>query len=65
MGNYPHFKKISLWSQSGGIVVKFACSAAAAQGSRIWILGMDLHTTQQAMLWRQPKYKIEEDWHRC
>ena len=49
----------------GGIVVKFTCSALAAQGSRIQILGADLHSAYQAMLWQHPTYKIEEDWHRC
>ena len=32
-------------------VVKFAPSTSAAQGSLAWILGADLHTAHQAMLW--------------
>ena len=47
-------------SWPGGIVVKFAHFASAAQGSQVWILGMNLHTARQAMLWQQPTYKIEE-----
>ena len=51
--------------QPGGIVVKFMHSASVVQGSQIWILGADLHTTQQAMLRWRPKCRVEEDWHRC
>ena len=36
----------------GGIEVKFACSASAAQGSLVRIPGMDLRTTYQAFLWQ-------------
>ena len=49
----------------GGIVVKFLCSTLAVWGSQVWILGTDLHTAHQAMLWQDPTYKIEEDWHEC
>ena len=38
------------------------CSASAARVSLVKILGTDLHTTHQAMLWRHPTGKIEEDW---
>ena len=48
----------------GGIAVKLACSASAARGLRVRILGVDLHTDHQAMLWWHPTYKIEEYWHR-
>ena len=34
-----------------GTVVKFACSALVAQGLLVWILGTDLQTAHQAMLW--------------
>ena len=34
----------------GRVVVNFAQSALAAQGSWVQILGKDLHTAQQAML---------------
>ena len=40
-----------------GVVVKFACSASAASGLWVWILGVDLHTAHQAVLWRRPIYK--------
>ena len=49
-------------SWAGGVVVKFTCFALAAQGSRVWILGRDLQTAHQAMLWQHPTYKTEEDW---
>ena len=38
--------------RSSGIVVKFACSTLVAQGSQVWIPGVDLHTAYQAMLWQ-------------
>ena len=47
-----------------GLVVKFTHSSSAAQGSQVQILGIDLHTTHQAMLWQHPIHKMEEDWHR-
>ena len=34
-----------------GTAVKLTCSALAAQGSRVWILGVDICTACQAMLW--------------
>ena len=48
-----------------GLVVEFVHSTSTARGSRVWIMGMDLHTAHEAMLWRRPSYKVEEDWHRC
>ena len=54
-------KKGKCWGWPGGVVVKFVCSALAAQGSRVQIPGVDLHTTHQAMLWQHPTYKREED----
>ena len=48
-----------------GAGVKFVCSASVAQGSLVRILGVDLYTAHQAMLWWCPTYKIEEDWQRC
>ena len=53
-------KRQMIWGRPVGVVVKFACSASAAQG-----LGLDLHIAHQAMLQWHPTYKIEEDWHRC
>ena len=58
---------IKRWARGGpgGIVVKFAGSASAAPGSRLWIPGEDLCTTHQAMLWWHPTDKMEGGWHRC
>ena len=52
-------------SRPSGKVAKLAQSALAAWSLQVWILGADLHTAHQAMLWRHPTYKVEEDWHRC
>ena len=41
----------------GGVVVKFACSASAAQVSWVWILATDLLTARQAMLWWHRTYE--------
>ena len=42
----PHSNGMRLknhaWDQPGSVVVKFVCSASAAQGSQVWILGTDL-----------------------
>ena len=43
------FKTI-YWGWPPVIVVKFMCSALAAQGLWVWILGTDLYTACQAML---------------
>ena len=51
--------------QPSGAVVKFAHSALVAQGLPIWILGADLHTACQAVLWQASTYKLKEDGHRC
>ena len=42
-------------------MVKFTRSALVAWGLLVWILGMDLRTAYQAMLWLRPTYKLEED----
>ena len=52
--------KLRVWPSGTG--VGFVCSALAAWGSWIWIVGTDLHTAHHAMLWWQPTYKIEDDW---
>ena len=44
-----------------GVVVKFTYSAWVAQGSLVRILGTDLHTAHQAMLWWQPTKKNQKD----
>ena len=49
-----------MWGPAQGIVVKFV-----AWGSQVWILGADLHTAWEAMLWQHPTYKVEEDGHSC
>ena len=54
-----------VWGWPGGIVDKLLLSASVGQGLQVWILDMDLYTTHQAMVWRHPAYKIEEDWQRC
>ena len=51
--------------QPGGVVVKFTCSASAAQGSRVQIPGTDLYPAHQATLWQHPIYKVEKDQHGC
>ena len=58
-------KKNCVEGQPSGVVVKFVDSSLVAQGLQVQMPGADLHTTHQAMLWRCPTYKIEEDWHGC
>ena len=41
--------------------LKFARSALSAEGYPVWILGADLHTTPQAVLWRHPTQKNQND----
>ena len=53
--------KLSWGSKSGGIVVEFAFSTSVTWGSWVQLLGTDLHTSHQAMLWGSPIYKNEED----
>ena len=48
-----------------GVVVKFVHSASVARGLWVQILGVDINTSHQVMLWQHPTYKIEEDQHRC
>ena len=43
--------------QPGGVMVKFALSTLAVQGSQARIPGADLHTSHQTMLWWHPTYK--------
>ena len=60
-GFYFYFLKISFGGWPGGIVVEFACSTSAAQGSQAQILGTDL-----ALLVKpgcgSVLHKLEEDW---
>ena len=45
-------------------MVKSASPTSAAWGLQVPILGIDIHTAHQAVLWQCPIYKIEKDWHR-
>ena len=45
--------KQKTWGRPGGTVVRFACSPSVARGSPVQILGADLCTTHQAMLWQE------------
>ena len=47
-------RKLSFRGQPCGHVVKFTSSALVAQGSLVWILGADICTAHQAMLWWHP-----------
>ena len=44
-----------------GRVVNFVRSASVSQGLLVQILGTDLHTTHQAMLWQHPTEKSQND----
>ena len=59
-----HFTKI-VRGWPSDVVVKFMHFASAAWGLQVQILGMDLHTAHQAILWQRSTYKVEEDGHRC
>ena len=48
--NHVPQKAKDLWGSPDGVVVKFTHSALAAQGSGVWILGTDLHTTHHAVV---------------
>ena len=64
MGREADFKDLNMgWP--GGVVVGFVCSTSAAQGSRVQILGADIHGAHRAMLGWCPMYKLGADWHRC
>ena len=41
----------------GGVMVKFTYSTLVAQGVQVQILGVDQHTTHQAMLWWCPTHE--------
>ena len=49
---------------ANGIVVKFTCSASAAQGPQVWIPGADLALLVKPRCGGIP-HKIEKEWHRC
>ena len=50
-------KDVHIRGRPSGVVVKFARSALAAQGSQVWIRGVDLQMAHQAMLWWHPTYE--------
>ena len=47
---------------SGGTVVEFACFSSVAQGLPVWIPGVDLHTTFQAILWQAAHIQSRRRW---
>ena len=51
------FKRAREGDQLSGTIVKFTCSALTAQGSLVWIPGVDLCTACQAMLWQASHIK--------
>ena len=53
VSSHEPFKSREFWGPAGG-VVKFACSASVARGSRVQIPGVDLHAAHQAVLWQHP-----------
>ena len=57
--------KLIFGGQSSGVLVKFAHSTSAAQGSQVQIPDVNLYTAHQAMQGQCPTDKIEEDWHKC
>ena len=63
---FPYVLKINLpGGQPGGAAVKFPCSASAAQGSLVQILGVDMAPLGNSCCGRHPTYKVEEDGHGC
>ena len=56
-------QKTSLRGQPHGVVVGFGRLCFGSPGLWVQIPGTDL--CHSAMLWWQPTYKVEEDWHRC
>ena len=50
--NFVVITKNKYRGQPGGIAVELVHSTLAAWGSWVWILGADLHTAYQAMLWQ-------------
>ena len=57
-------EKVS-WGRPGGTAVKCTCSASAARGSPIRILGVDMAPRGKPYCDRRPTYKVEEDGHGC
>ena len=53
------------WGRPGGAAVKCTCSALAARGSLVRILGADMAPLGKPCCGRCPTYKVEEDGHGC
>ena len=51
--------------QPGGAAVKFTHSGSVAQGSPVWIPGVDLDSGLSKHAVASIPHKIEEDGHRC
>ena len=49
---FNYQKKNSTGGQPGGAAVKFTHSTSAAQGLLVQVLGTDLYTVYQAILWQ-------------
>ena len=60
-----HGIKLEIRDQPRGTAVKFALSDSAAQGSQVWILGVDMALLGKPCRGRHPAYKVEEDGHGC
>ena len=56
--------KEKCWGRPSDAVVKFACSALAAQASLVWIPGANLCTTCQAVLWKVSHIQSRGKWAR-
>ena len=60
-----NMQPLKLWGEAGCVAwclsSAHSASAAAVCGFRSQV---QTYTTRQLMLWLQPMYKIEEDWHR-
>ena len=57
--------KCNSWGWPLSTTVKWARSALAAQGSPVWILGVDMAPLGKPCCGRHPTYKVEEDGHGC
>ena len=51
------FKKSNFWGWPSAAVVKFTRCTLATWDSLVWIKGVDLHTTCEAMLWQASHIK--------
>ena len=57
-----HHKNLFTGGLPGGTVVNFAHSTSMAWGSAVRILGVDLHTTCQALLWQASHIESKGRW---